>query len=153
MFPQLETTWRIEGPAETNMELMRELAKQKSFEVLMDEESQVSFICRIRDLPSIFHMGKFGKIICKLKQVAPHRCYLTIQFKTMSYSIVIFNSLIALGLALAAYINREYFFLLLIPIAYALGTRFAYSARWVERHSVLRFFKDKLFVIDNSTAS
>jgi hypothetical protein len=113
-FTSYEKEWRIEGPADTNMTLMREFAKQSSFNIFLDEKSQFGFVCRIWNLPSILNLGNFAKIACKLKQVTPHRCYLTVKFE---------------------------------------GMRFTYLTQWIQRYKVSRFFKDKLFVIDNSTAS
>ena len=114
LFTSYEKEWRIEGPADTNMTLMREFAKQSSFNIFLDEESEFGFVCRIWNLPSILHLGNFSKIACKLKQVAPHRCYLTVKFE---------------------------------------GMHLLYLSQWAQRYKVSRFFKDKLFVIDNSTAS
>ena len=37
LFTSYEKEWRIEGPADTNMTLMREFAKQSSFNIFLDE--------------------------------------------------------------------------------------------------------------------
>ena len=126
LFASFETSWRIEGPANSNMQLMRELAKQNSFEILMDEESQIGFICRVWSLPILYSISSFEKITCTLKQVTPHRCYLTVKFITAKVIVIGFFTLWAFGFAFAAYVEKEFFYLLFIPLSYAVGTRFGY---------------------------
>lgn len=150
--PHCEKTWRIEGPADTNMQLMRELGRQESFSQFQDEEKRVSFTCSMRRLPSVYTLLSFSHIECALAKVAPHRCYLTVRFKTAEYMAFFFSSFISLTAFFAFLAEGRYLSLLVIPVLHAILVRFT-SGNTAKILAVKRFFKEKLFVIDHSTAS